>query len=312
MTDFDTRPLSIHHHSTDWYSSMNARQSDAGPSSTRARGFSSASSSTNARRRSSAAPGPHPGPPPDLPMPSLPPVSEALTPFPDYGLEEDEMADQDQDNAYILAERPTFDLTPFQRPIASSQLAAVAQFSQSRLNSNSVSPQPELPTNLSDSPPRSLLPRSSSSTPAPGPAPSPPSHIATARPSANDTGNDRNLLSPPDSAERSGQKKPSSRKALTRALELAREAVRLDSSNDDPYGAIQAYGQSVTLLKEVMERVQRGEDSTEHRSKNGRRRSVVAQEEEVRRLKNIVCCIFWNSDPRLTSCFLSTIRMPIA
>jgi len=76
---------------------------------------------------------------------------------------------------------------------------------------------------------------------------------------------------------------------LTKALELAREAVRLDSTNDDPYGAVIAYGKSVALLSKVMERVIRGEDSTEvPRKRGGRRRSVVAQEEEVRRLKAIV------------------------
>ena len=49
------------------------------------------------------------------------------------------------------------------------------------------------------------------------------------------------------------------------------------------------YAKSVSLLSEVMERVMRGEDSTENpRRANGRRRSVVAQEEEVRRLKSIV------------------------
>ena len=74
----------------------------------------------------------------------------------------------------------------------------------------------------------------------------------------------------------------------TRALELAKEAVRLDSTNDDPHGAIMAYGQSVALLNEVMERVMRGEDSGESRRRNGRRRSIVAQEEEVKRLKSIV------------------------
>lgn len=75
---------------------------------------------------------------------------------------------------------------------------------------------------------------------------------------------------------------------MTRALELAREAVRLDSTNDDPYGAVIAYGKSVALLSNVMERVMRGEDSTEGRRRGGRRRSVVAQEEEVKRLKAIV------------------------
>ena len=52
--------------------------------------------------------------------------------------------------------------------------------------------------------------------------------------------------------------------------------------------AIAAYAQSVALLSEVMERVKRGEDSGESRRRNGRRRSIVAQEEEVKRLKSIV------------------------
>ena len=66
-------------------------------------------------------------------------------------------------------------------------------------------------------------------------------------------------------ARSSSHSRPSSRKALTKALELAREAVRLDSTNDDPYGAVMAYARSVALLSEVMERVMRGEDSTENR-----------------------------------------------
>ena len=85
--------------------------------------------------------------------------------------------------------------------------------------------------------------------------------------------------------------RPSSRRALTAALELAQEAVRLDTTNDDPIGAIQAYSRSVALLSEVMERVMRGEDTSDtgrDRRRSGRRRSVVAKEEEVRRLKSIV------------------------
>ncbi|KAJ7827698.1 hypothetical protein B0H13DRAFT_307650 [Mycena leptocephala] len=80
---------------------------------------------------------------------------------------------------------------------------------------------------------------------------------------------------------------PSSRRALTRALELAREAVQLDSTNEEPEAAIMAYGRSVALLSQVIERVRRGEDSTESRRRNGRPRSAVAQEEEVRGLQNI-------------------------
>ena len=97
---------------------------------------------------------------------------------------------------------------------------------------------------------------------------------------------DRLLLSPHPHA--SSESRPSSRRALTRALELAREAVQLDATNDDPHAAVIAYGRSVALLSEVMERVRRGEDTSDGRRRNGRRRSVVAQEEEVRRLKSIV------------------------
>lgn len=98
---------------------------------------------------------------------------------------------------------------------------------------------------------------------------------------------------PPDPTEQlqppAEPRPPSSRRALTRALELAREAVQLDSTNDHPEEAVMAYGRSVALLSEVMERVRRGESSeVTGRRRNGRRRSVVAQEEEVRRLQNIV------------------------
>ncbi|KAJ7225775.1 hypothetical protein GGX14DRAFT_349264 [Mycena pura] len=95
----------------------------------------------------------------------------------------------------------------------------------------------------------------------------------------------RDLLAAPEG--RPEPRIPSSRRALTRALELAREAVQLDSTNEEPEAAVIAYGRSVALLSEVMERVRRGEDSTESRRRPGRPRSAVAQEEEVRRLQNI-------------------------
>ncbi|KAL0575038.1 hypothetical protein V5O48_006939 [Marasmius crinis-equi] len=128
---------------------------------------------------------------------------------------------------------------------------------------------------LSDPPPPSILPTSSRihdpqrSQPAQSPPPQP------------------HLLAPP--SDQPAPRPPSSRRALTRALELARQAVQLDSTNDNPELAVQAYAKSVALLSEVMERVKRGEDSTEvsSRRRNGRRRSVVAQEEEVRRLQTI-------------------------
>ncbi|KAG7099421.1 hypothetical protein E1B28_001273 [Marasmius oreades] len=127
---------------------------------------------------------------------------------------------------------------------------------------------------LSDPPPPSILPTSSRIQDPPQsqqPSQSPPQP---------------HLLAPPDQP---APRPPSSRRALTRALELARQAVQLDSTNDNPELAVQAYGKSVALLSEVMERVRRGEDSTEvgSRKRNGRRRSVVAQEEEVRRLQTI-------------------------
>ncbi|KAF7348565.1 hypothetical protein MVEN_01374100 [Mycena venus] len=81
---------------------------------------------------------------------------------------------------------------------------------------------------------------------------------------------------------------PSSRRALLRALELAKEAVQLDSTNEDPQATVTAYGRSVALMNEVLERVRRGEDDTAARSRrNGRPRNAVTQEEEIRRLQNI-------------------------
>jgi hypothetical protein len=97
------------------------------------------------------------------------------------------------------------------------------------------------------------------------------------------------LLLSPSEFPSADERRPSSRRALTRALELAREAVRIDSTHNDPHAAVAAYGRSVSLLSGVMERVMRGEDTTEsHKRRNGRHRSAVAQEEEVRRLKSIV------------------------
>jgi hypothetical protein len=76
--------------------------------------------------------------------------------------------------------------------------------------------------------------------------------------------------------------RPSSLRTLTRALKLAREAVQIDSTNDDPVAAVSAYAQTVSLLNEVMERVENGGDST------GSHAGISAREREVERLKNIV------------------------
>lgn len=237
---WDPRPLSIHQH-REWQ--------DTTPTAATAQSFVS-------RRRSTVANVASPGPPPDQPIPHLPPP-QMYDPY-----------DEVPNGVFEMDPGSYSPQHPYTRPSASANLAAVAAFSQIR-NANHTAHPAEVLGNLSDSPPRSML------------------RSAARSPGTNDIIPDRLLLSPPES--KPSEPRPSSRRALTRALELAREAVNLDSKNDDPYGAVQAYGRSVALLSEVMERVMRGEDSTEsHRRKNGRRRSVVAQEEEVRRLKSIV------------------------
>ncbi|KAF8506863.1 hypothetical protein F5888DRAFT_1603107 [Russula emetica] len=154
------------------------------------------------------------------------------------------------------------------RPIASSRLPVVAPFPQSESRHTVSTIAPSLSTNGTRSPPR----QRTHSPPFQHP----------------EMASDPLALSSRDSQPPTERSRPSSRRALTKALELAREAVKLDSTNDDPYGAVVAYGKSVALLSKVMERVINGEDSHESvRRRGGRRRSVVAQEEEVRRLKAI-------------------------
>ncbi|KAH9178881.1 hypothetical protein EDB89DRAFT_1928945 [Lactarius sanguifluus] len=156
----------------------------------------------------------------------------------------------------------------FARPVASPRLSSVAAFSQPQVRHTSPAVAPLPSTNGARSPPRQR-------------PHSPPVQHQEIVP-------ERLLISSRDSQQSSERSRPSSRRALTKALELAREAVKLDSTNDDPYGAVVAYGKSVALLSKVMERVMSGEDSTDSiRRRGGRRRSVVAQEEEVRRLKAI-------------------------
>ena len=270
MADYEVRLPSLHH-GGDWQPSLHGQENEPGPSTTRAVRSSTSSSSFSSRRRLSAANPPPAGPPPDLPIPGLP----TLTEMPPVVLEEEmtHAVGQDEMDDFRLHPFAPHPAVPIYQPrqTASPSLAAVAAFSQSRLATTSP-PIANLNDSLNDSPPRSLLPRS-------GQQPQTVSQEIVP---------DRLLLSPPEAKSSTSQTRPSSRRVLTRALELAREAVKLDSTNDDPRGAIKAYGQSVTLLNEVMERVMRGEDTGEHRRKNGRRRSIVAQEEEVRRLKSIV------------------------
>ncbi|KAI0670069.1 hypothetical protein C8Q78DRAFT_1146204 [Trametes maxima] len=252
--DYDSRPVSAVHRGRDWNTAAlngSATSPVATPSS----------SSFASRRRSTAGhtPPPPPGPPPSQPVPSLPVA----------GLSRYETYDGMPDASGSGPDVPSMNST-YARPTPSPSLAAVTAFSQARYTSASTTgyPSPTLSgassDNLADSPPRSML------RPPPPPAPA----------TTQEAVPDRLLLAPNVDPRPSGQR-PSSRRALTRALELAREAVRLDSTNDDPDGAVMAYARSVALLSEVMERVMRGEDSTESsKRRNGRRRSVVAQEEE--------------------------------
>ncbi len=245
-----------YNYSRDWHD-----KPQAGPS-----GIASTTSSLSQRRRSSAAHTRPSLPPPSQPIPSVPefPTTNGHASYvqnSNYHHSQD-MESPPQPSSYLNGNHTS----SFNRQAASPSLAAVAAFSH-------YSPsQPQQPSasssvdDLSDPPPPSILPPSSS-------------RIQTA-----DELDTQHLL-PPTTTE---ARPPSSRRALTRALELAREAVQLDSSNDDPQAAVMAYGRSVALLSEVMERVRRGEDTTEPRRRNGRRRNSVAQEEEVRRLQRIV------------------------
>jgi hypothetical protein len=263
--EWDNRPFSMAHRSRDWHN----RPSTSGSGSSSTPGSFSYSSALSQRRRSSAAHAlvPPTAPPPNQPIPSVPVVSTNYFDRPTT-------LSYEEDN-YLNS--PSLGANSLSRPSGSANLAAVAAFSEARYASSATgqahltngSSSPEI---LSDSPPRSLLHPLSSRTTT----------------QHQEIMADRLLLSPPEPRIQN-EPRPSSRRALTKALELAREAVKLDSTNDDPYGAVMAYSRSVALLSEVMERVKKGEDSTEtHRRRNARRRSVVAQEEEVRRLKTIV------------------------
>ncbi|TFK76901.1 hypothetical protein BDN72DRAFT_890695 [Pluteus cervinus] len=224
------------------------------------------------RRRSSAAHMRPAAPPPNLPIPSIPQQTAPPHQFiPSSDLQEDLQAHY----AYSgPGQSRTSRLGPLARPGASPNLAAVAAFSQSRqvtsISENSQYGSTTSLEDLSDPPPQSIL---STSSLIRSPPERPQELMQTER------------LAVPEPQSRS-EARPSSRRALTRALELAREAVQLDSLNNNPEAAVQAYGRSVALLSEVMERVRRGEDSTEsHRRR--RRRSIAAQEEEIRRLQTI-------------------------
>ena len=235
------------------------------------------------RRRSTATSVRPAGPPPDHPIPSLPPSATLTNPQ-----QPTSPISEPSDSHFVssAAFQRTVQSTSFGRPSASPNLSAVAAFSQARqlagfnqppLSSSSIE-------DLSDPPPRSYFHSASWSSDRASDLQTSPSQLSRNHDRA------ASLLAPPSDSHRS-EHRPSSRRALTRALELAREAVQLDSTNEDPEAAVHAYAQSVALLSAVMERVRNGEETTDsHRRR--RRRSVAAQEEEIRRLQNIVSQVF--------------------
>ena len=211
----------------------------------------SLSSAPLAQRRRSLAYSRAPVPPPNIPIPSIPgQLQDSSYPAPPTSDPSDHpYSSVTSPHANGSSARPMF----YARPSASQNLSTIAAFPHN-MSSN-------VPDDLSDPPPQSFLPIS-------------PRHVERRRRPSGEDGY---------SSSTAAERKPSSRSALTRALELARQAVHLDSTNDNPAAAVEAYAQSVALLSQVMERVKRGEDG-------GRRtRSPEAQEEEVKRLQNIVC-----------------------
>ena len=241
-------------------------------------------SNVSQRRRSVAVNAPPAVPPPSQPIPHLPYPSSA---FPTD--EEATLTTGIPDDSQFTARHrssTSASQNPYSRPAGFTNLTAVAAFPHNRHHVSTSTPV----SNSNSSQPLSSTVVYTSSQASSDPAPKSmtrPSHLNT-QASTQDIVPDRLLLSP-HHPHSSSESRPSSRRALTRALELAREAVQLDATNDDPHAAVIAYGRSVALLSEVMERVRRGEDTSDGRRRNGRRRSVVAQEEEVRRLKSIVC-----------------------
>lgn len=230
------------------------------------------------RRRSSAAHTRPAVPPPNLPIPSVPGSSTSAIQHPSVPehLEEPYLNGRDT--------RTSLSTTS----VTSANLMAVASFAESRhasTSQNTLLPIEPTVEDLSDPPPRSFLPSSSSSSRA----------LDTREDVIPDQELATDRLLPPPREPRAEPRLPSSRRALTKALELAREAVQLDTMNDNPEAAVKAYGRSVALLSEVMERVRRGEESTEP-PRRRRRRSVAAQEEEIRRLQNIVRGLQFSED----------------
>jgi len=71
----------------------------------------------------------------------------------------------------------------------------------------------------------------------------------------------------------------SKRRGLARALELAREAVELDTKAENVQATLEMYAKSVSLLSEVIEEVQRDQ--------RDQRQSEENNEEELKKLAAI-------------------------
>ncbi|KAG6850323.1 hypothetical protein H0H93_014898 [Arthromyces matolae] len=254
--ELEARSLVPHQTSQEWQDRSTNHPGSSSSSSMPPSAFALGTTVISQRRRSSAAHRPA-GPPPNLPIPSIP-----VTHSPQH----DPRVDSPEDTP-VFANGRGLRASTLIRPSPSPGLAAVVSFPHTSSQNTYAAVTDSSVGDLSDPPPPSILPPSSSRT------------LTNAQEVPNNT------HAPRDS--RREPKVPSSRRALTKALELAREAVQLDSMNDNPEAAVQAYGRSVALLSEVMERVRRGEDSTEPSHRRRRRRSVAAQEEEIRRLQNI-------------------------
>ncbi|KAG1715643.1 hypothetical protein ID866_1525 [Astraeus odoratus] len=275
VLELNSRPLSVVHRSRQWHDLASVPPPQGIPSSPPPPLASFPQSALPQRRRSSATVVPPAGPPPTQPIPSVP----VTTPATANGVDTPASLSDEVTSTPRHRSSTSTSQSSYTRPPASANLAAVAAFPHthhypSAPSSSAPSPQPSTSAVHYPSP--------SFADPVPT---STSSHSKTLS-KTQDIVPDRLLLSPHQPNSRT-ESRPSSRRALTRALELAREAVQLDATNDDPHAAVIAYGRSVALLSEVMERVRRGEDSTDGRKRSGRRRSVVAQEEEVKRLKSI-------------------------
>lgn len=83
----------------------------------------------------------------------------------------------------------------------------------------------------------------------------------------------------------------SSRDALAKSLELARQALRLETRNEDPPEAIATYEASVSLLNQVIEHALRGKNQTGSHRRDGNRspyNPMRVEASTIRKWQNIV------------------------